>query len=185
MKLPHKLTTRRLKIRPYRPHDLEAYLAFMLDDEATRYLNLTDEQRTEEGARRLFQLVLVSYSGEEPICALVIACKKTDRFIGSCGLVPLEDGNAECYYTLLPQYQGQGYATEAVRALLDYAFTKLELNEVTAYASEENEASIQVALRLGMKDLGQQPYRESGLTARMFSIARRGRNRQKARRNFS
>lgn len=174
MEIPQGFETARLLIRPYQPYDLGAYLAFMLDDEATRYLNFTAQQRTAEGARQLFQIVLASYGGEEPICALVIARKETNEFIGSCGLAPLKESSAECYYSLLPQYQGRGYATEAIKALLDYAFGELGLSEIMAYASEENIPSIHVAQRLGMTDLGLQPYRESGLTARMFSIVRPG-----------
>jgi RimJ/RimL family protein N-acetyltransferase len=54
-------------------------------------------------------------------------------------------------YTISPDVQGRGYATEAVRALVDYAFDVLGADVVRAYASEENEPSIRVAEKVGMR----------------------------------
>lgn len=170
IKIPQYLETARLTIRPYQPYDLEAYLAFMLDEEATRYLNFTTDQRTPGGVRLLFQTVLASYGGDEPICALAIARNDTNEFIGSCGLAPLDEGIAECYYSLLPRYRGLGYATEAVQALLDYAFVGLGLREVRACVNNENSGSVRLLLRVGMTDLGLTPYRGTDTMARTFSL---------------
>ena len=53
-------------------------------------------------------------------------------------------------YTISPVYQGKGYATEAVAALVDYAFDVLEADVVRAYASADNAASIRVAEKVGL-----------------------------------
>jgi RimJ/RimL family protein N-acetyltransferase len=55
------------------------------------------------------------------------------------------------FYQLLPNRRGHGYATEAARALVDYAFTELRLARLVATTTHENEASIGVMRRLGMR----------------------------------
>jgi RimJ/RimL family protein N-acetyltransferase len=54
-------------------------------------------------------------------------------------------------YTMSPAAQGNGYATEAVGALVAYAFERLEADVVRAYASAENLPSIRVAEKVGMR----------------------------------
>ena len=57
----------------------------------------------------------------------------------------------EIGYVLHPDHQGHGYATEACRALLDYAFDGMDLHRVIARIDERNEASRAVLERLGMR----------------------------------
>ena len=60
-----------------------------------------------------------------------------------------EPGAGEVGYTLLAEFRGRGYATEAVSALLDEAFTIARLQRVCAYCVPQNSASIAVLERLG------------------------------------
>jgi [ribosomal protein S5]-alanine N-acetyltransferase len=53
-------------------------------------------------------------------------------------------------YTITPAFQRRGYATEATRALVDYAFDTLDADVVRAYPSAENLLSIRVAENVGM-----------------------------------
>ena len=69
---------------------------------------------------------------------------------GTAGLRPLEDLGLEIIWSLAPEAQGRGYATEAARAVLDYALGPLGLPEVLAEIDEGNTASARVAERLGM-----------------------------------
>ena len=56
MKLPNVIQTKRLIIRPFQNEDLRPYLAFMTDELATQYMLFTQEQKTEKGAKELFNL---------------------------------------------------------------------------------------------------------------------------------
>jgi RimJ/RimL family protein N-acetyltransferase len=143
----------------------------MTDREATRYLLLSEEQKTEAGARELFEFVQESYQGDEPVCALAIA-DEDDRSVGSCGVSPVEEGVLECYYSLLPESQGQGYATEATGALMDYFFERTDLEELRAYMSQENPRSAGVARRLGMACRGVAPHPVHGTEGLLYSISR-------------
>jgi RimJ/RimL family protein N-acetyltransferase len=66
---------------------------------------------------------------------------------------PMEE--VEVGWHLRPDRWGRGYATEAARAMLAYAFEILRLPEVLAVVYKENTASIRVCKRLGMEHLGE------------------------------
>jgi RimJ/RimL family protein N-acetyltransferase len=61
---------------------------------------------------------------------------------------------AEIGYVFHPEHNGQGYATEAGRAVLDLAFRDLDAHRVVAYIDPRNDGSIRVAERLGMSRHG-------------------------------
>lgn len=68
--------------------------------------------------------------------------------IGICGYVVLDQ--LQLLYALLPDYWGQGIATEAARAVVDYGFGEAGMTEIVAAADAPNTASFGVMLRLGM-----------------------------------
>jgi RimJ/RimL family protein N-acetyltransferase len=73
--------------------------------------------------------------------------------VGDVGLSPAdgEAGVIKVGYTIDPRFQSRGYATEAVKALVDYAFTTLDADVVRAYAGAENTSSIRVMEKVGMR----------------------------------
>lgn len=172
MQLPDAIKTDRLLIRPFTAEDQEAFVQFMTNDEATRYLLFADEQKTVAGARSLFRIVVQSYKTTHPIFAYAIALKE-HGFIGSCGIgeLPL-DAVYECYYSLLPDYWRHGYASEAMRALLAYCFAHYPITEIRAYISPDNPASSNLAARIGMTYKGIQKHPTFGNSSRMYAIMR-------------
>jgi RimJ/RimL family protein N-acetyltransferase len=85
--------------------------------------------------------------------------ERIDDPLGVALLRPLEDGpEIEVGWHLDPAAWGSGYATEAARALLDYAFTDLGLDRVVAVVDPRNEASRRVAERLEMAPDGTGHY---------------------------
>lgn len=62
-----------------------------------------------------------------------------------------EPGVIKLGYTIDPAHQRRGYATEAIGALVAYAFDALGADVVRAYADAENAASIRVAEKVGMR----------------------------------
>ncbi|WP_265582304.1 GNAT family N-acetyltransferase [Methanofollis aquaemaris] len=71
--------------------------------------------------------------------------------VGSCGFVgrPSLEGEAEIGYAVLPAYRGCGYATEAVAALVAWAFGFPEVVRVVAQAEAGNGASVRVLEKCG------------------------------------
>jgi RimJ/RimL family protein N-acetyltransferase len=82
--------------------------------------------------------------------------KQTGLLIGDCALkVDREEPRqAEIGYTLAREHQGKGYASEAVSTLLDYAFATLGLHRVYAFVICENQRSVALLERLGMRREG-------------------------------
>jgi RimJ/RimL family protein N-acetyltransferase len=173
LKIPEKLDSERLFLRPHIMDDLEYFTEFMCNIEATAYLNFTTEQKTQEGAKELLYYVIDSYGTENPIFSLSIILKMSQEYIGSCGLSPINGSKeAECYYTLLPEYWGNGYAIEAISCLFHYVFTTLDVDNIIAYVNPENKRSWKAAERAGMKYMGHYPHKDTGMKA-MFYVVRK------------
>jgi len=78
--------------------------------------------------------------------------KKDDKFIGKCGLNWLPgNSDIEISYILDKPYWGKGYATEIAGETLKYGFEKLGLKRITALVYPQNESSISVLNKIGMK----------------------------------
>jgi len=171
MRIPGSIRSERVLIRPFGDEDLAGYLAFMTDAEATRYLLLEPEQKTQAGARALFDLVVQSYDTDEPIWALAITTE-ADGFIGSCGIAPVDGTIFECYFSLLPAHWGQGYATEAIRALLAYVFGNTPVTEIRAYMNPQNSNAPGVAERVGMHRKGPHVHPSFGNEGLLYAVTK-------------
>jgi ribosomal-protein-alanine N-acetyltransferase len=80
--------------------------------------------------------------------------KETGKFIGRCGLLPWtidSQQEVEVAYTIAREYWGQGLATEAARAILNYGFEKLHLLRLICLIDPENIPSQRVAEKIGMR----------------------------------
>lgn len=84
---------------------------------------------------------------------LGIVRESDKQLIGDCGLHVLESEpqQAEIGIALSPAYQGQGYATEAMRALLEYFFVSLGKHRVIGSVDPRNANSIKLLQRVGMR----------------------------------
>jgi RimJ/RimL family protein N-acetyltransferase len=87
---------------------------------------------------------------------IAIELKESGLLIGDCAFKIKEDDarQAAIGFTLARQYQGKGFATEAVSRFLTYAFPAFDLHRVVAIADCENAASVALLERLGMRREG-------------------------------
>lgn len=79
--------------------------------------------------------------------------------IGACGVGPVEGATPELGYWLGHRHWGHGYATEALRALVDYAFGEMEYDELQAGARVSNPASRRVLEKCGFQWMNVGLYR--------------------------
>ena len=88
--------------------------------------------------------------------------------IGSCAYKgpPDQEGVVEIAYGVDPEYQGRGYATEAARALVDFAFRSGQVCLVRAHTLPENNASTRVLAKCGFERIGEVVDPEDGLVWR-------------------
>lgn len=159
------IRTERLQVRRFRSSDLDGYLRFMLDEESTRFLAFDEEQRTEAGARGLFEYVLASYESPDTVHAYAIADASSDVYIGSCGFAPYDDGVVECYFAINSEHRGNGFAVEATKALVVALARRVE---VRAYCHPDNVVAHRVATNCQMTPLGHDLHKNSGLEGRVF-----------------
>ncbi|MBQ7603947.1 MAG: GNAT family N-acetyltransferase [Clostridia bacterium] len=82
--------------------------------------------------------------------------KDTGKMIGTCGFVSIDAVNrrGEIGYAMNPAYRGNGYMTEAVKAVISFGFSKLGLIRIEAKHVVENVKSGNVMARAGMKREG-------------------------------
>ncbi|WP_375512475.1 GNAT family N-acetyltransferase [uncultured Nostoc sp.] len=75
--------------------------------------------------------------------------------IGDLGFLgkPDRTGTVEMGYEVLSAYRQQGFAFEAVEALVNFAFTEQELNRIIAHSPEDHVASIRILEKLGMQQI--------------------------------
>jgi RimJ/RimL family protein N-acetyltransferase len=79
-------------------------------------------------------------------------CLKEGQMIGDIGIHFLEDDyQIEIGYTLSPEYQGNGYALEAVKAVMKFAFTDLKKHRIIASVDPDNIQSIKLLERIGFR----------------------------------
>ena len=78
---------------------------------------------------------------------------KEQRLIGLCSFVgpPDADGVVEIAYAIAPDFEGQGYATEAARLLIDHAFASGHVRRVRAHTLPEVSASTRVLEKCGFQ----------------------------------
>lgn len=152
---PHfePIVTERLVLRRSRPEDAETISVYRTDPDVHRYQGW--ERTDPDGVRAEIR----EMSGRSPgspggwVQLSVEQRDGNDLLVGDVGLSPAEDepGVIKVGYTVAPPFQGRGYATEAIGALVTYAFDTLGAEVVRAYASAENVASLRVAEKVGMR----------------------------------
>ena len=85
----------------------------------------------------------------------IILQKADQRAIGGIGFhgPPDEAGRVEIGYNIIPAYEGQGYATEMARRVIDWAFHTSGIEVITAECLDDNIGSIRVLEKVGMRRL--------------------------------
>ena len=90
--------------------------------------------------------------------------------IGGCGLVhPLGWPSHELTWWLLPEARGQGYATEASRAVIDHALRALRWPVVETHMRDENDAARRLAERLGGRIVRRETFPD-GVARDVFAL---------------
>ena len=147
------LESPRLRLRPYRQDDARAIYALYSDPVVTRYWSFPAWTRREQASDYLAARMAL----ETPaVYAWALAAREGDRLIGTTTLFSLSGPHkrAEIGYSLLPARQGQGLATEALRAVLGHAFGPLGLERIEADVDPRNEPSWRLLEKLGFRREG-------------------------------
>lgn len=149
------LETERLILREFEEADRKAVHVYASDPETVRFMTWgpnTEEQTQEFVARA------IACRQDEPRrrFELAVIVKADGRLIGACSITVSDPDNRRGWigYCYNREFWGQGYATEAARAIVGFGFEQLGLRRITATCDTENAASARVLKKAGMRREG-------------------------------
>jgi len=147
-----ELTTERLVLRELTPEDAEALFEYRSHPHVTRFQSWNPASIDDARAFLSTLKLQPPYTGGT-WRQLGIALRADGTLIGDCGVHVLktDSRHAEIGYTIAPGHQRNGYASEAVRALLGMLFGTLRMKRVVARTLASNAASKALLARLGFR----------------------------------
>ena len=147
------LETGRLLLRPPRAADISHFVPLLKDFDVARNLSRVPYPYTEDDACAFVVSAAHGWTSREDL-AFGILRKSPGAYIGTCGVHPARGW--EFGYWLGKPYWGEGYATEAVRRLVAFAFDELDAPQLTAGWFHDNPASGRVLEKLGCMPDGEE-----------------------------
>lgn len=146
------IETERLILRTFEDKDIEPMAAIDQDPKVCEYLpGIGNRAATEAGIQHF-----IKHYYEHGFSLYAAELKETNEFIGYLGLiVPSFEAHftpaVEIGWRLASSHWGKGYATEGAKAVLNYGFNKLGLNQIVSFTVPANIRSIRVMEKIGMK----------------------------------
>ena len=143
------MKTERLEFRPLSREDLELFLSINTNPHVREYL-WDDQIISRQLAENLLREIEEQFSKNK--WGLWKLMENADHSCaGYAGLWTFfNEEQPQLLYVLLPEYIGQGYATEAARKVIEYAFNELEFRHLVAAVDKSNAQSRKVCERLSM-----------------------------------
>ncbi|HLX77316.1 MAG TPA: GNAT family N-acetyltransferase [Acidimicrobiales bacterium] len=157
---PQPIITANLSLEPLRPETLAAVLAGNKDAAEVAQGRQLPGVYVESLEPRFAEIQLKRMTdrpSQRGWCARLVVMNDDDLVIGDCGFhgPPMDVGRAEIGYKILEAYRGRGYATEAVRGLVDWAKSQ-GARAVYASVSPDNGSSLAVVNKVGFRRVGTQ-----------------------------
>ena len=150
-----QIETERLILREIRMEDVyEYYERLFGDGDVCRYLLFDPHQDIGESLAAIQEIQQQYEQGR--FYRWGITEKGEDSLIGVIGLVRIDEEKSECSFAYLLgcDYWGKGYGTEALKAVISFAFEELEIRRIVADHMTENPASGAVMRKAGMNHIG-------------------------------
>jgi RimJ/RimL family protein N-acetyltransferase len=146
------LSSERLILRPWREDDLDALAQLCADPEVMAHFPATLDRA---GSAELLGRLMV-HQAEHGFTFWALQRREDGAFVGFTGLARVGFAApfvpaVEIGWRLARSYWGQGYALEAARRALQFAFEDLQLDEVVSFTVPANQRSWGVMQRLGMR----------------------------------
>jgi RimJ/RimL family protein N-acetyltransferase len=145
------LETERLILRNWQESDVAPFVEMNQDLEVMKYFpDLLSAEETKNSVKR-FKL----HFREHGFGLFAVELKSEKKFIGFTGLaIPTFEAHftpaVEIGWRLSSKYFDQGYATEAAKKVLEFAFEELKLKELVSFTAIVNKPSINVMKKIGM-----------------------------------
>jgi ribosomal-protein-alanine N-acetyltransferase len=144
-----EIHTERLVLRDFHQEDLQAVHEYASDPEVVKYM--TFGPNTLEDSQNFLGRAMGKQSVDPRTdYDLGVALKSEDRLIGGCRVNKTSKIEAHLGYILNRRYWGEGYANEAARSMVEFAFSELGVHRIYADVHPDNAGSIRVLEKVGM-----------------------------------
>jgi ribosomal-protein-alanine N-acetyltransferase len=173
------IETRRLILREITLDDLDWYFTHFSIPEIVEGTAFPAPE-TREAAQKEMERYILNLFREEKGFRWGITLKGSKKLIGSCGFYGWDKDkarSAEAGYDLEPAHWGKGIMTEALRAITEFGFEKLNLNRIQVMIPTHNQRSMRLVQRLGFSKEGvlreRSAFRGQPVDDVCFSLLRR------------
>ena len=145
----HNLETERLILRRVDNNDYKEVLSLRSNPETMKYIPRPILKNDEEALAHILMIETKIQNNEGINWAITI--KGDPKLIGVIGhyRIQLENYRAEIGYMILPEFNGQGIVTEAVKEVVKYGFEIMKLHSIEAVIDPDNVASANVLKKNG------------------------------------
>lgn len=148
------LETERLYLRKIDPSDAQAIFNYFSQENMVQYYGM-DAFNNKEQALQIIDSFNTGFESGRVIRWGIVR-KDNSAFIGTCGFhnISKPHNRSEIGYEIANDHWGQGFATEALRAIIPFGFQELNMHRIAAIIFLENTASEKLVERLGFKKEG-------------------------------
>lgn len=153
MKYFKKLVGERIYLSPRNSEDAELFTKWMNDFEITDYTGRSATIMTLDAEKKYLE----NKNMDLETTAFAIVDLKTDKMVGTLSLENISYNNRTAILGIFigdPDYRSNGYGTEAIKLLLDFAFNYMNLNSIKLDVLSCNERAVKCYTKCGFKEVG-------------------------------
>jgi len=154
MLVDYNITTNKLILRPPTTNDVEELFVLMQDNDLTRFLSW-EAHKIIDTTRAVVESLITAQQNDKGYhwCVCI-----ENKIIGLVSLIDVKRtirtwtlNRAELSYWISTTQQGNGYATEACRAIVQYGFEHIQLHKIIVAHAAENAESAKICAKLNFK----------------------------------
>jgi RimJ/RimL family protein N-acetyltransferase len=151
--MPFPIETERLILRHFQDSDLNAFMAYRNDPEVYRYQGWKTPYFLEYATEFIAEMKAAVPGTEGKWFQSALERKQDGAVLGDVAFFPMRNKPRQAYvgFTLARPYWSQGYASESMRALIDYLFGELSFHRLVAECDADNVNSYRLMERLGFR----------------------------------
>jgi ribosomal-protein-alanine N-acetyltransferase len=147
------LKTERLVLRTWTEKDLNSGFDIWGDHDVMKFVDSCNPKTLEQVRASI--IAGIKHQEKFGFQHWAVIENKSQKIIGACGFNKTEnDGEIELVFHFTKAFWGQGYATEAAKACVEYSIEKLGPKKIVAGCHPENEASKKVLIKAGLTFVG-------------------------------
>lgn len=141
------IETERLYLRELNVKDAVSFYHLNLDDDVLKYTGDKPFKNIESSKKFLKNY---DHYNKYGFGRWAVINKENEEFLGWCGL-KFSEKEYDIGFRFFKKHWNKGYATESAKACIDYGMNNLKLTEIVGRAMKENQASIKVLEKIGLK----------------------------------